>query len=137
MMWMMWVLRMGIGDMFDQWWIIVVGSLVSVYIYRHVVSLKAVSVDDEFLYVSDYFKEISVPLSEIEDVTQSGWIKNQSVKIHLSPPSEFGDKIAFMPTTRFFNFGSHPVVDELKQLAEAKKAHAGYVRQRPVYKSMP
>ena len=77
------------------------------------------SVADGFLYVSNYMKEITVPLTEIYDVTENIWINIHPVTIHLKSPSEFGDKIRFMPKTRFFAwFSSHPIVNELKELAK-------------------
>jgi len=85
--------------------------------------LKFVSVDDDFLYVSNYLREIAIPLTDIYDVTENVWINTHPVTIHLKSPSEFGDKIVFMPKTRFSLFSSHPVVKELKQLARSKLAH--------------
>ena len=86
------------------------------------VRLKEVSVDDNFLYVSNYLKETAIPLSEIYDVTENMWLNIHPVTIHLKSPSEFGDKILFMPKSRFFAFFDfhHPVVDELKKLARSR-----------------
>jgi hypothetical protein len=83
--------------------------------------LKYVSVDDDFLYVSNYFREIVIPLQDIYDVTENVWLKIHPVTLHLKHPSEFGDKIVFMPKTRFSFFSSHPVVKELKRLAKSHK----------------
>jgi hypothetical protein len=94
------------------------------FLYWTCIRLKEVSVDDNFLYVSNYLKEVSIPLSEIDDVTENVWINIHPVTIHLNSPSEFGDKIIFMPTVRFFAFfSSHPVVNELKKLARSKNTH--------------
>ncbi|HVF48571.1 MAG TPA: hypothetical protein VNA19_00710 [Pyrinomonadaceae bacterium] len=136
MVWVMLVISTKGADAFSQWGYVLLGTILSIYIYRHIIRLKAVSVDDDFLYVSDYLREISVPLSEIGDVTQGSWPNNQLIKIRLNSPSEFGTEIAFMPTVRFFNFGSHPVVDELRELVAEKKAQARYVRQSPVRQSL-
>jgi hypothetical protein len=93
----------------------------SAFIYWSCVRLKEVSVDDNFLYVSNYLKEIAIPLSEIDDVTENVWVNIHPVTIHLRSPSEFGDKIVFMPTVRFFAFfSSHPVINELKALARSR-----------------
>src|ERR1700749_941083 len=93
----------------------------SAFIYWSCIRLKEVSADDNFLYVSNYLKEISIPLSEVYDVTENVWINIHPVTIHLKSPSEFGAKIVFMPEARFFAFfSSHPVVDELKELARSK-----------------
>ena len=93
----------------------------SAFIYWLCIRLKKVSVDGGFLYVSNYVKEITVPLTEIYDVTENVWINIHPVTIHLKFPSEFGDKIRFMPKTRFFAwFSSHPIVSELQELATLK-----------------
>jgi len=95
-----------------------IGGLV--FVWWGSVRLKVVSVDNDFLYVSNYLKEIAIPLSDIYDVTENVWLNTHPVTIHLKSPSEFGDKILFMPKTRFSMFSSHPVVKELKQLAGLK-----------------
>jgi hypothetical protein len=87
-------------------------------LYWTVMKYMAVSIADNFLYVSNYMKEISIPLSNVEDVTEIVWLRGHPVTIHLKTGSEFGKKITFMPQTRGFNFfSSHPVVAELKELA--------------------
>lgn len=97
------------------------------FLYWTCMRLKAVSVDDDFLYVSNYIKEISIPLSNIHDVTENRWINVHPVTIHLKSPSEFGDKIVFMPKVRIFSFfSSHPVVAELKELARLKSMGATF-----------
>jgi hypothetical protein len=85
------------------------------------IKLKKVSLDEEFLYASDYLKEIKIPLEDIYDMTENRWIKFHPVTIYLQRPSEFGTKIVFAPTFRMFLFfSSHPVVEELKQIARSK-----------------
>ena len=82
------------------------------------IPLKKVSVANNTLYVSNYRKEIAVPLSEIADVRGNILTEPQRVTIYLRQPSEFGSKIVFMAKHRFFSFWSvHPVVDELKSMA--------------------
>ena len=83
------------------------------------VRLKVISVDDHNLNILNYTKEIAVPLSEILNVTQSSWLslRGESVTIYLRSPSEFGNKIEFLPKARLWAFGQHPVVRELKSLA--------------------
>jgi hypothetical protein len=111
-------------------WLFLFGWIIgSAFIYWSCIRLKEVSVDDDFLYVSNYLKEISIPLSQISDVTENIWLNIHPVTIHLKAPSEFGDKIVFMPKTRFFAFfSSHPVVAELKRLAGSKYKAARFIR---------
>ena len=88
------------------------------FVYWICVPLKKVEMDDKFLYVSNFRKEIIVPLSEIHDVTEIVWINIHPVKIHFKSTTEFGDKIVFMPKFRMFSFfSSHPVVEKLKTSA--------------------
>jgi hypothetical protein len=80
--------------------------------------LKRVRVDENFLYVSNYLREISVPLDLIIEVTEIRWLNIHPVAIYFRDATEFGRKITFMPTTRIFGFfSSHPVVSELRGLA--------------------
>lgn len=86
------------------------------------IRLKEVSADNDYLYVSNYLKETRIPLSDIYDVTENMWLNIHPVTIHLKSPSEFGDKIVFMPKVRpFAFFSSHPVVTELKEWRRRKR----------------
>ena len=91
------------------------------FFYFTVMKFQKVSVDADFLYVSNFIKEIKIPLSEIYDVTEIVWLRGHPVTIHLKKPSEFGLKITFMPKSQGFKFFKpHPVVPELKEMAKAK-----------------
>lgn len=94
----------------------------AVIYYFTVSKFMAVAVDESFLYVSNFLKEISIPLSNIRDVTEIIWLKGNPVTIHLRTPSEFGSKITFIPKSKGFLkfFQSHPVVAELKETAKTK-----------------
>lgn len=84
--------------------------------------MKKVSIDGQNLYISNYLKEISVPLSDIYDVTEIVWLNGHPVTIHLKNPTELGSKILFMPKIRMFAFfSSHPVVSELKESARSSR----------------
>lgn len=82
--------------------------------------LKAVSIDEQNLYISNYLKEISVTFSNVRDITELR-LRGHPVTIHFKEKTKFGGKITFLPKVRFFDFGiSHPVVGELKELAKIK-----------------
>jgi len=126
---MMFMVSPDVADLPPKWIFLLVWIAASVFICWSCIRLKEVSVDDDFLYVSNYLKEVSIPLSEIYDVTENMWVNIHPVTIHLKSPSEFGDKIVFMPPTRYFAFfSSHPVVKELKELARSKNKAAGFIR---------
>lgn len=64
--------------------------------------LKKVSLDEKYLYISDYFDEIQLPLSEIKSVSETGlglWgttrFPHRQIIIRLKSESKFGDEIIF------------------------------------------
>ena len=88
------------------------------YMYWSGVRLKKISIDDQFLFVSNYLTEIAVPFSLIGDVTSHKWLNHNLATIHFKSATEFGDRIIFMPPYRFLPFlGPHPTVARLKHLA--------------------
>lgn len=88
---------------------------------RTIMRYKKVSVDDEFLYVSNYRREIKIPISNIKDVSQIKWYRTRPVTIYLKEDSEFGREIVFTPKLNGFQvFADNPVVDELKEKAKIK-----------------
>jgi hypothetical protein len=77
--------------------------------------------NEEKIIVPPNLEEISIPLSEISDVTENVWLNSHPSRYDLKSPSEFGDKIVFMPKVRVFAFfSSHPVVSELTELARTR-----------------
>jgi hypothetical protein len=93
----------------------------STFILWIALRLKRVSVDSTNIYVSNYLKEISTPLTNISGVTENRWINIHPVTIHLRKPTAFGREITFMPTIRFFAlWSSHPIVAELRRLGKAR-----------------
>lgn len=99
----------------------VMGILITGVFYFTLMNYMKVSVDNDFLYISNYWKEIKIPLSGIGDVTEIVWLRGHPVTIHLKTPSDYGSKITFTPKSQGFKFFQpHPVVDELKALANIK-----------------
>lgn len=71
---------------------------------------RTVTLDGDQLLVSNYLTEISVPFSNIKDVTERR-LRGHPVTIHLKEVSEFGDRITFLAKSR-------SIVAELKELAK-------------------
>ena len=81
-------------------------------------SVKKVRIDGATLHVSDYRREIAVPLAEIESVSENWWMSHHPVTIHLRHDTPFGRKITFIPKFRLLPFWrTHPIVNELRALA--------------------
>jgi hypothetical protein len=82
--------------------------------------LKRVRVGGGELYVSNFRKEIVVPLGFVEGVTENRWINIHPITLHFRGDTEFGRKITFMPKSRLmFFWSSHPVVGELRRMVDA------------------
>ena len=80
--------------------------------------LKIVHIVPGSIVVSNFFKTIQVPFSQISNVTEWRWINIRPVWIHFKEPTEFGTKIMFMPTLHLWPFRAHPIVGELKRLSQ-------------------
>ena len=82
---------------------------------RFLLPLKRVRMDDEALWVSNYLREVRVPLADVRDVTASAWVSGRPVTVHLWRDCAFGARIVFLPVLHAWRWwGEHPVVDELR-----------------------
>jgi hypothetical protein len=91
----------------------------SAYIYWSCIRLKRVRMDCHFLFISNYVKEIKVPLSMVKSVSEFRWDNAHPVTIRFMRPIDFGSSIIFMPKVRFFGFwSSHPVVERIRSAAK-------------------
>ena len=97
-----------------KWIFLLVTLAGSAFIYWACVRLKRVSIDGSSLVISNYLKEIVVPLQELESVSENRWINIHPVTLAFRRETDFGRSVVFMPRMRWFSFlSSHPVVDEL------------------------
>ncbi len=88
-------------------------------------ALKRVALTEDALHISNYRREIVVPLRDVASVSH-GWIGPKSVIVRFERENEFGRRIAFLPTRTFEGlFWSSPIVDRLRDaVAAAKKTPA-------------
>jgi len=94
---------------------IVSGIIFSFILLLNLYSIKKVSIDDDFLYVSNFKKEIEIPLSQISSVSGNIWGLPRKITIRLNEPSVFGKKITFLGYHVFFLFfTTHPAVEEIR-----------------------
>ena len=86
------------------------------------VRLMRVVMTDRELRISNYRREIVVPLSDIDEVTENRWTKIHPVTVQFVRRTDFGHRIVFMPEARpFAFFSSHPIVAELRAAAKTAK----------------
>ena len=104
-------------------WVCLAGLLVgSVAVYWWGVRLVRVVMTEQELRISNYLREIVVPLSAIDEVAENRWIKSHPVTIQFVRRTDFGHRIVFMPKARpFSRFSPHPIVAELRAAARAAK----------------
>ena len=80
---------------------------------------------DDFLIVRRRGKGIRVPLSDVQEITETRWSKVKTVTIKLRPGHSVGENIVFAPSFTPLTFLSHPVVKDLyrrKKLAGSRYA---------------
>jgi hypothetical protein len=76
---------------------------------------KSVYLEGDAIYVSNYLKEIRIPLAVVKSVEASSFTRPRTVIVTLTSPSEFGKRIVFVP--REGGFDASEVAQELRQLA--------------------
>jgi hypothetical protein len=86
------------------------------FLYWACLRLKKISIDEENLYISNYFKEITIQRKNIEKVTQSFFVNPRLIWIHFKQPTEFGKSIIFTPLLSLSI--NHPIVEELRKSIE-------------------
>lgn len=89
---------------------------VSVFIFFTTGSIKKVSIDGEFLLVSNYLKQDRIPLSNIRSIDGSTFLSPKLVWFILKEKSLFGKRITFLPKSKMSSgFGKHTIVHELTE----------------------
>ena len=128
-----WILFMGIAGAIvagfqparERGWILfVLGWIIaSGYLVWFARRLKFVSIDENFVYVSDFRKEIQVPLTQIERVKESFLARPRLITLTLDRPTEFGREIVFVPPSLDFAiFRSHPLVEEIEGAVQRSRS---------------
>ena len=88
--------------------------------YTVYIPLKVVGVEGANLWVSNYVKEIAVPLSEVRQVEEVEQFKQKLIVVSLKRPTEFGREIKFLPRAQLRVLKEHSVVGELRGLMESR-----------------
>lgn len=78
--------------------------------------LKAIWIDEENLYISNYFKEIVVPFNQITSIQETNFGNRKAIRINFRSKSEFSDKVKFLPKFHLAFFKTHPIIDELNKI---------------------
>ncbi len=77
------------------------------------------------LILSNYRKEIRVPLAEVVGVECFWFSSNKEITLHFGRPTEFGSRIIFAPRNDLSLAGyEHPLAEELRRLARDNRNDA-------------
>ncbi len=102
-----------------KWIFLAAWTLGSMFIYWGCVRLKRVRMDETSLYISNYLREVQVPLHQVTAVTENRWLNIHPVTISFRSATEFGERVVFMPKVRWFGlWTSHPVVTEIQEAGD-------------------
>jgi len=86
------------------------------FVFWYALKLKRVVINEEFLRVKSYLKEIEIPLANVESIKTSTWPNMRHVTLRLKSPSEFGDKIIFIPKKKIGTAaGEKSTLEELRE----------------------
>ncbi len=85
-------------------------------LYWAVMGIKRVEMDEQFFYVTNYFRNIRYPYHQIEKVNEKDYFFFRTIHLILKQPGYFGKKITFIPGRVNFDqfLAEHP--DVVKQL---------------------
>lgn len=93
---------------------IIFGLASSIFVHIMAGSLKRVVIKGDTLLVSNYLKEIAIPLSQVRYVDGPDWSSLRRITLVLREPSEFGEEIVFAPDV----LDAGEVARELKRWVE-------------------
>jgi hypothetical protein len=78
--------------------------------------LKRVRLTQDALLVSNYWRELHIPLRDVYEVTEKRWLNVCLVAVHVRHPIAFGRRVVFLPKMRWCDFSRpHPIVAELRR----------------------
>ena len=102
--------------------VLVLVAVAGIFFGWSLLRLKRVKIDKKYLYVSNYFSEIKVPLKYVDEVSENVWLNHRPIKVKFNISTKFGSSIVFMPKIRWFAFFSfNPMVDEIERAVRIAK----------------
>ncbi|MFN7117301.1 MAG: hypothetical protein ACK4TA_10915 [Saprospiraceae bacterium] len=91
---------------------IIVGLFLAsaVFFYFTLLRLKRVEIDEQFIYVTNYFKHYRYSLDSIEKIVERDFLVFRTATIHLHQAGSFGKKMFFVPSGSLYNdfWKNHP-----------------------------
>jgi len=91
-------------------------GLAALFISR-IIRWKRVRIDTSSFYISNYFKQIQVPLNQLSGVSEQRRFGTRTIALSFRPGTAFGEVVRFKPRTYPWLWRAHPVVTELQAIA--------------------
>lgn len=112
----LWIYHYKSSSLF-KWFVLVCLVGGSLFLRWFSEKLKVVALRGEQIVVSDYRSEETIPLRQIEEVTETRIWNPKLIKLRLTRPGRWGEEIVFIAPIRFqFIFLNHPLVKELHHM---------------------
>jgi hypothetical protein len=100
--------------------LLVITVVGAAFLFRMGLPLKAVWLEDDDLWVSNYLRTERIPLREVTDIQQWKWPSPLSVTVRFAREIGFGRSIHFVPLLSWW--GPSPAIADLRE-AVAKARH--------------
>lgn len=99
------------------WFVFPVATVLGALMFSRLAwPLKRVDLDGNTLIISNFLREIRVPLSEVSNVVEWRGINPTPIVLTLRSETPFGTKITFTPKREWALFSEHSVTQELRAL---------------------
>jgi hypothetical protein len=79
------------------------GTLGTVFLLWYCARLRKVTLDGEDLIISDYRREVRVPLTRVSSVKRRIWISPPEIIVTFDSDTGLGEKVVFMPSYNLWN----------------------------------
>ena len=100
-----------------RWQFAAIWAIVTAFLLLTCGRLKRVKLDGASLVISNYRRDITVPVSEIADVRQNRFINLRPVTITFRKKTPFGRVVTFMPRVSHKLFSEDDIVMRLRSLS--------------------
>lgn len=100
-----------------RWIFVIAWVFGSAMIGWMLLGLKRVATDGKQLWISNYLREIVVPLADVTEIKEWRWTEPRLVTLHLRLDHGMGETMRFMARVRMFLFWrAHPDVTWLREV---------------------
>jgi len=104
-----------------RWLFLGLWLVVIPFLFWYAYKLKRVILRDGVLVVKGYLNEIEIPLADIASIEKTRWPNMRYAVLRLRAPSEFGERIRFIPKGWLESVGGRPVLEELQEQVRAAR----------------